>query len=71
MESKIETLIKESISLSEHRFNGDSTIQNFERSKNEFKELIKKGLTQERGNNLLSISDIKSSSKVVFNYCQA
>lgn len=67
MESKIEILIKESISLAENKFKGDSSTQQFEKAKEEFKELVQKGFAHERGYNLMSISDSKSISKVVFN----
>lgn len=67
MESKIETLIKESISLAENQFKGENNTQLFERADEEFKDLVQKGYAHKRGNNLLSISDIKSISKVVFN----
>jgi phosphoribosylaminoimidazole carboxylase (NCAIR synthetase) len=67
MESKIEILIKESISLAENKFKADITTQEFERTKEEFKDLVQKGFAHERGYNLMSISDDKSISKVVFN----
>jgi len=67
MESKIEVLLKESLSLAEQKFKEDNVIQQFEKSKNEFKDLIRKGFAHERGNNLLSISDDKSISRIIFN----
>ena len=67
MESKIEVLLKESLSLAEKKFKEDNIAQQFEKSKNEFKELINKGFAHERGNNLLSLSDDKSVSRIVFN----
>lgn len=67
MESKIETLLKESLVLAEKKFKGDSTAQKFEKTKSEFKELVVKGLAHERGNNLLSISDKQFVTKIVFN----
>ncbi len=67
MESKIEILIKESVSIAEKKFKEDNAVKEFEKSKNEFKELVSKGYAQERGNNLLSISDIKTISKIAFN----
>jgi len=67
MESKIEVLLKESLSLAEQKFKEDNVVQQFEKSKNEFKDLIRKGFAHERGNNLLSISDDKSISRIIFN----
>ena len=67
MESKIEILIKESLSLVENKFKEDFIVKQFEKSKDEFKELVIKGLANERGNQLLSISDEKSISRILFN----
>lgn len=67
MESKIEILIKESLSLVENKFKEDNISQQFEKFKDEFKELVNKGFASERGNRLLSISDEKSISRVSFN----
>lgn len=67
MESKIEILIKESLSLVENKFKEDIIVKQFEKSKDEFKELVIKGLANERGNQLLSISDEKSVSRISFN----
>ncbi len=65
MESKIEKLVKESLIIAENIFKNDD-IQQFEKSKEEFKELIQKGFAHERGNKLLSISD-KIDMHVNFN----
>jgi tRNA U54 and U55 pseudouridine synthase Pus10 len=67
MESRIEVLLQESLSLAEKKFKDDVSIKKFEKIKEDFKELVSKGITHERGNNLLSPSDPKSFSKVVFN----
>ncbi len=67
MESKIEILIKESLSLVENKFSEDLIIKQFEKSKDEFKDLVSKGLASERGNQLLSISDEKFISRISFN----
>lgn len=67
MESKIEILIKESLNIAEKKFQEGNTIKEFEKYNNEFSELVSKGFAQERGNNLLSISDIKSIPKIAFN----
>lgn len=67
MESKIETSVKESLSIAEKKFKVDRTIQQFENIQKEFKEMVKKGIATERGNRLLSISDSKSISRSVFN----
>jgi len=67
MNSNIETLLKESITLAEVKFKEDSTLQQFERANEGFKKLVQKGLAHERGNNLLSISDTKSITRVIFN----
>ena len=67
MESKIEVLLKESLSLAEKKFKEDSVAKNFEKTKNDFKELVLKGIAHERGNNLLSLSDTKSFPRIVFN----
>lgn len=67
MESKIETLLKESLSLAETKFKEDNIAHQFEKSKSYFKELIDKGFTNERGNNLLSLSDDYSVSRITFN----
>lgn len=67
MESKIEVLLKESLSLAEENFKDDSIALQYEKSKQEFYELVKKGFAQERGNQLLSLSDEKSISRIIFN----
>lgn len=67
MGSKIEGSVKKSLSIAEKKFKTDKKIQQFENSKDKFRELINKGLASERGNNLLSISDSKSISRIVFN----
>lgn len=67
MESKIQILVSESLSLAEKKFKEDKIARKFEKSNREFKELISKGFIQERGNNLLSLSDNKSNSGTVFN----
>ena len=67
MESKIEVLVKDSLSLAEKKFKEDHIIQIFEKAQDEFKELIAKGIAKERGYNLLSPSDNKSFSKIAFN----
>lgn len=69
MESKIEVLVKDSLVLAENKFKSDTTAKQFEKAKNEFKELVSKGFAHERGNNLLSISDSKSYQKVIYNNC--
>lgn len=67
METQIETRLKKSLSLVEKKFKDDDIALQFEKSNKEFKELIIKGIVRERGNNLLSISDIESIPKVIFN----
>jgi hypothetical protein len=67
MESKIENRFKEVLSLSEKKFKEDDLVLQFEKSINEFKKLVSIGVIQERGNNLLSISDSQSVSRIVFN----
>jgi len=67
MESKIDVLLEESLSQVNLKFKEDNIFKQFEIAKNEFQDLIKKGFTQERGNNLLSLSDSKSVSRIVFN----
>lgn len=64
---KIELLVKESLSLAEKKFKEDDIVKNFEKTQNKFKELVSKGIAKERGNNLLSPSDNKSFSRIVFN----
>ena len=67
MESKIEILLMESLSLAKEKYEDDSIAQQFEKSKHEFKEFVIKGFAHERGNNLLSLSDEKSISRIIFN----
>ena len=67
MQSRIETLIIESLLLAEVKFKDDEAASKYERYKNEFKELINRGILKERGNNLLSLSDKKSVSKIFYN----
>jgi hypothetical protein len=67
MDSNIETLLKASIALAEDKFKQDNIVRQFEKSNENFKELVKKGLVKERGHNLLSISDSQSISRTVFN----
>ncbi|MDR1759095.1 MAG: hypothetical protein LBR60_01055 [Fibrobacter sp.] len=67
MESNIEVLLKDSLSLAELKFNEDKIAQAFEASWNEFKELVGQGLAHERGNNLLSSSDCSSFPRISFN----
>lgn len=67
MESKIETLLQESLILAEKKIKDDNIVQKFERTKNEFQELVVKGLAHERGNNLLSVSDKQFVTRIVFN----
>lgn len=67
MESKIEVLLKESLSLAEEKFKDDSIALQYEKSKQEFYELVKKGFAHERGNQLLSLSDENSISRIIFN----
>ena len=63
MESKIEELLSQ-VNM---KFKEDNISKQFENAKNEFKDLVHKGLARERGNNLLSLSDNKSVSRIVFN----
>ena len=67
MESTIELHLKESLSLAEEKFKDDNSVKSFERSQNEFKGLVSKGIAKERGNNLLSPSDNKTLARIVFN----
>lgn len=67
MESNIEILIKESLTLVEKKFKEDKIVKQFEKSRDDFNELVIKGLANERGNQLLSISDEKSISRISFN----
>lgn len=63
MESKIEILIKESVSIAEKKFKEENAVKEFEKSKNEFKELVSKGFAQERGNNLYQFQTSNLFSK--------
>ena len=67
MESKIESLIKDSLALVENKFKEDSKVKQFEKSKADFKELVNKGLVNERGNQLLSPSDPTPLHRTPFN----
>ena len=63
MEDKIEGLLSQ-VNM---KYKEDNISKQFEKAKNEFKDLINKGLARERGNNLLSLSDNKAVSRIVFN----
>jgi hypothetical protein len=67
MATNIDTLLKESLANAENKFKEDAVTLEFEKTTNEFKELVAKGFAQERGYNLLSVSDKQSYSKISFN----
>jgi len=67
MNSKIENVLKKSLSLAEKKFKGDNTAEQFEKSNKDFKDLVSKGFVRERGYNLLSLSDNNSAPRIVFN----
>lgn len=67
MESKLESLLKDSLVLAEKKFKDDIIAQKFEKTKSDFKEMVVNGLAHERGNNLLSISDDQFATKLMFN----
>ncbi len=60
----IEHIIIESIENQESKFNNDKLLEAYEKTSNEFEELVKAGFTKYRGHNLLSPSD---NVKVSFN----
>lgn len=66
MKQNIEELVADSIEKASEQFEGDKTIQQFEESLEAFEKMVKMGLTKERGNNLMSISDI-NQTQVIFN----
>jgi len=67
MESNIEIRLKESIAFAEDQFKTSSDILEFEKIQREFADLVKRGFTRERGNNLLSPSDSIAVSRIAFN----
>lgn len=67
MKSKIENQLAESLSFAEKKFKNDDSIQQFEKSLKEFKELVAKGVVRERGYNLLSPSDNNPLLKITVN----
>jgi hypothetical protein len=65
--SSTEKKLKECVSKVGHQFKNDKSVKQFVQISKEFNELVLKGLAQERGNNLLSLSDQKAVSKIHFN----
>lgn len=55
--------LKDRINLLDKKFKNDKKVQEFEKSLESFKKLVEIGITKERGNNLMSISD-----RTKFNY---
>jgi coproporphyrinogen III oxidase-like Fe-S oxidoreductase len=66
MENLIEEKVMNSLKIAENKFKKDENVQQFEKAKKSFKELVEKGYIKERGNNLLSISDF-GNARVIFN----
>lgn len=67
MGNKIEARVQESLKIACKKFKDELSVKRFEESKEEFKELVKRGVAHERGNNLLSTSDAHIKKRVVFN----
>ena len=57
MENIVENL-QQTIKKIEHSFENNSKLKEFEKASIQFEELVKKGLVQRRGYNLMSITDM-------------
>lgn len=53
IEQKVKDIVKDGIESKRDNQN----VKNFEKANNEFKTLVEKGITEHRGNNLLSVED--------------
>lgn len=65
--SEIETLWLKGVKQTEKRFKDKSKIEEFENSQTLFNSLLKIGVVEKRGNNLLSISDSYIKANVIYN----
>lgn len=65
--STIEKELKKGLIEAGNRFKGDQRVEKFVQTSNEFNDLVRKGIAQKRGNNLLSLSDKEARSKIIFN----
>ncbi len=66
MES-IEKQFLESVESLKKKFAGNDQVKAFEKTNEQFKELVEKGIVKKRGHNLLSPADAHVKNKVLFN----
>jgi hypothetical protein len=67
MESKLEILVKESVTIAKVKFSDCDNVKMYEEGIRKFDELLEKGILRERGNNLRSISDNVEKCTIQFN----
>ncbi|KPP97273.1 MAG: hypothetical protein HLUCCA01_12620 [Bacteroidetes bacterium HLUCCA01] len=63
--NSIEKRLKEGLAQASAKFKDDADVERYVRISNEFDELVKLGLAQKRGNNLLSLSDKAAQHKLI------
>lgn len=63
-EGKINKLVIESLAIAEEKYKNDPILRDFEKANKEFNQLVAKGITKRRGNNLFSIvnNDFKNQT---------
>lgn len=66
MES-IEKQLMESVETLKKKFAGNEQVKAFEKTNDQFQELVEKGIVKKRGHNLLSPADAHVKNKVWFN----
>ena len=63
----LEAKMQESIKQFSEKFEECVKLEEFEETSRKFNLLVKKGVIEKRGNNLLSISDKNLKNQIVFN----
>jgi hypothetical protein len=63
----LEAKMLESINQFSEKFDECVKLKEFEKTSRQFNLLVKKGIIEKRGNNLLSISDKNLKNHIVFN----
>jgi len=69
MKTNIEEQLNKALESAENYFLGDKKVEEYERTAQNFRKLVEKGVVKERGNNLMSISDSSYfRTRIFFNY---